>query len=196
MFCSACGNEISEGAKFCGSCGAPVTAKSEESASSAVQQSTNEHNAPQASATPQPPVSSEQEHAYQQKGTNNAQATYQQDGAYQQQAMYQQPQTTQKVYANTTGNSRALAMSAYWGLLPLIFCAVVGDKDTDPFIRHHLNQALVIFIGSIIAAVTSFIIVGGILAIYLLVMVIMGTVHASHGEMTELPLIGKIKIYK
>jgi uncharacterized membrane protein len=89
-----------------------------------------------------------------------------------------------------------MAMSMYWGLLPLVFAAMIADKDTDPFIKHHLNQALVIFIGSLIAALLSIIIIGGILGIYLLVMIIMATVHAYHGEMTELPLIGKIKIIK
>lgn len=123
----------------------------------------------------------------------------QQPGApgYAPQPGYQpQPQVKQKVYAQTTGVSRALAMSAYWGLLPLIFTWAVGDKDNDPFIRHHLNQALVILIGSLIAGVLSLIVIGFILAIYLLVVTIIGTVNAYNSEMTELPLIGKIKILK
>ena len=126
-----------------------------------------------------------------QESAQQANATYEAP----QQPNYQ-PAANQKVYAQTTGTSRALAMSVYWGLLPLIFAACVADKDTDPFIKHHLNQALVIFIGSIIAAFLSIILIGGILAIFLLVVGIMGTVQAYHGELTELPLIGKMKLIK
>ena len=123
------------------------------------------------------------------------QPTYQQQPqqAYQQQA-YQQAAYQQ--YVPISGTSRALAMSAYWGLLPLIFAWTVGDKDTDLFLRHHLNQALVILIGELISCVLAIILIGGIIALYLFVMTIMGTVQAYHGEMTELPLVGKIKILK
>ena len=86
-------------------------------------------------------------------------------------------------------------MSVYWGLLPLIFALVVCDKS-DPFIRHHLNQALVLFIGSIIAMVTAFFIIGGILAIVILVFTIMATIDAYNGIIKPLPLIGSIEIVK
>ena len=87
-------------------------------------------------------------------------------------------------------------MSAYWGLLPLIFAVVAGEKDTDPFLKHHLNQALVIVIGSIICAFLAVIVIGFIGLIFLFVMEIMGTIQAYHSEMTELPLIGKLKLIK
>ena len=129
-------------------------------------------------------------------GYTAQQQSYQQQSYQQQQQQYQQAAATQKTYAYTTGTSRALAMSVYWGLFPLIFAWAVADKDTDPFIRHHLNQGLVIFIGGIISAILAFVIIGGIIAIYLFVMMIMGTIQAYHGEVTELPLVGKIKILK
>lgn len=197
MFCPNCGAELPDGSAFCASCGKPISSE-------------------QTARTPQPPASSEQPQpaaaqpqdqqgqqaqgaAAQPQGqqaqanTQQAQPGYQQPGY--QQPGYQQP-SQQKIYAQTTGTSRALAMSIYWGMLPLIFAAAVADKDTDPFIKHHLNQGLVLFLGGLIAALLSIIIIGGLLAIYLLVMVIMGTVQAYNGEMTELPLIGKIKIIK
>ena len=168
MICPNCGANIADTAVFCGNCGTPMPA--------------------QPAAQPAPV-----EQAYQQP-------TYQQQPqqAYQQQAYQQQPyqQAAYQQYVPISGTSRALAMSAYWGLLPLIFAWTVGDKDTDLFLRHHLNQALVILIGVLIGCILAIILIGGIIALYLFVMIIMGTVHAYHGEMTELPLVGKIKILK
>ena len=115
--------------------------------------------------------------------------------AYQQQQPYQQPYQPQPRVFPQSGTNRALAMSVYWGLLPLIFALVVCDKS-DPFIRHHLNQALVLFIGSIIAMVTAFFIIGGILAIVILVFTIMATIDAYNGIIKPLPLIGSIEIVK
>lgn len=166
MFCPNCGSQIPEGSSFCSSCGTAVPSESGKKA-------------------PEPPASA----ATAQE--NTTQGTYEQP----QQPTYQQP-VNQKVYAQTTGTSRAMAMSVYWGLLPLIFAGCVADKDTDPFIKHHLNQSLVILIGSIISAFLSLIIIGGLLGIFLFVMAIMGTIQAYHGEITELPLIGKIKLIK
>ena len=81
------------------------------------------------------------------------------------------------------------------GLIGLIFCLVVRDKD-DEFITHHLNNNAVLCIGFVISAMTSAIFIGVILGIYLLVMLIMGIVSAYNGDMKELPLIGKIHIIK
>ena len=76
------------------------------------------------------------------------------------------------------------------------YCA--GDKEGAKF---HLNQALVILIGQIIAIVINFIpYVGGIvctiLGIFLFVCWIMGLIYACKEEEKEVPLIGQIKILK
>lgn len=78
----------------------------------------------------------------------------------------------------------------------IAFCA--GDKEGA---KLHLNQALVIWLGYIVAAVLNFIpFVGGILAlvleVFLIVMFIMGLVSAIKEEDKELPIIGQIKILK
>ena len=86
-------------------------------------------------------------------------------------------------------------MCLYVGLLPLIFGFAVRDKD-DQFITFHLNQALVVFIGAIVSAILSPVIIGGLLGIFVLVVAIMAIVSAYNGEMTEMPLLGKIKIIK
>ena len=71
-----------------------------------------------------------------------------------------------------------------------------GDKEGAKF---HLNQALVILIGQIVAAVINYIpyvggIVGTILSIFLFVCWIMGLIYACQEQEKEVPLIGQIKI--
>lgn len=78
----------------------------------------------------------------------------------------------------------------------IAFCA--GDKEGA---KLHLNQALVIWIGYIVAAVVAYIPLVGwllslVLEVFLLVMFIMGIVAAIKGEDKELPIIGGIKILK
>ena len=92
--------------------------------------------------------------------------------------------------------SRALAMVLYVsGLIGLIVGLCVRDKN-DPFITHHLNNNVVLFIGFLISGILSFFLIGPILFIYLFVMLIMGMVSAYNGNTNELPLIGKIHILK
>ena len=67
--------------------------------------------------------------------------------------------------------------------------------------KFHLNQALVILIGQIIASAVNFIpkvggFVGSILSIFLVVCWIMGLIYACQEQEKEVPLIGQIKILK
>lgn len=173
MHCTNCGQPIPDGSSFCTNCGQPVAVAAAATAAAA--------------ATPQPPLNNTTIPEYQQQFYNQ-----QQQNPNFQSPAYQAP--APRVFAQPA-TSRALAMCLYWGLLPLIFGFAVRDKS-DPFITHHLNQALVCLLGAIISAFLSIIIIGGILAIYIFVMMIMGTVAAYNGEQNELPLIGKIKLVK
>ena len=117
---------------------------------------------------------------------------------YQQQYGQQQPpvQPAPQVWPPQTATNRAFAMTIYVAnLLGIIFALCVRDKD-NAFITHHLNNAVVILIGSLIGGLLSIVLIGVILLIYLFVMVIMGIVSAYNGDMKELPLIGKIHIVK
>ena len=116
------------------------------------------------------------------------------------QAQYRQPSygqpggQAQQEWNPQPATSRALAMVLYvGGLIGMIVGLCVRDKS-DPFITHHLNNVVVIFIGCIIGTMLSIILIGGLLLLYLLVMTIMGMVSAYNGDMKELPLIGKIHI--
>ena len=96
----------------------------------------------------------------------------------------------EKMDKKTTG---IIAYITWIGLI-VAFCA--GDKEGAKF---HLNQALVITLGWIIAGVVSVIpvigtIVGGILYIFMTVCSIMGLIYACQEQEKEVPLIGQIKI--
>ena len=103
-----------------------------------------------------------------------------------------------KVQREKNMNKKTTGIIAYitWIGWIVAFCA--GDKEGAKF---HLNQALVILIGQIIAGVISFIpyvggIVNAILSIFLFVCWIMGLIYACQEQEKEVPLIGQIKILK
>ena len=168
--------------------------------------------ASQASQAPEPPQGAQPAGYtmpfYQQGASPNAhyssQRSYEQN-AYGQntgepgqpgQAWQQAQQAARQAWPPQSATKRAFMMTLYVsGLIGLIICLLVRDKD-DEFITHHLNNNVVLCIGFIISALTSMIFIGMILGIYLLVMVIMGIVSAYNGDMNELPLIGKIHIVK
>lgn len=73
-----------------------------------------------------------------------------------------------------------------WIGLIIAFCA--GDKEGAKF---HLNQALVIFLFSLISIVP---VIGWMWGIFIFVCWILGLVAAINQEEKEVPLIGSIKI--
>lgn len=73
-----------------------------------------------------------------------------------------------------------------WIGLIIAFCA--GDKEGAKF---HLNQALVIFLFSLISIVP---VIGWMWGIFMFVCWILGLVAAINQEEKEVPLIGSIKI--
>lgn len=75
-----------------------------------------------------------------------------------------------------------------WIGLIIAFCA--GDKEGAKF---HLNQALVIFLFSLISLVPC---IGWIWGIFMFVCWIMGLVAAINQEENRVPLIGNINILK
>lgn len=75
-----------------------------------------------------------------------------------------------------------------WIGLIIAFCA--GDKEGAKF---HLNQALVVFLFSLLAIIPC---VGWVWGVFMLVCWIMGLVYACKEEEKEVPLIGKIRIIK
>ena len=192
MNCSACGAPLRDGLKFCEECGAPVPEAVPVTDDAATQP---------AGIVPLPGASSDPADGYQPGQQQAYQDPYQQQYQYQdpyQQQAYQQYQQPYQPYAyvGPTDTQRALAMLIYLsGVIGLIVALLVRDRN-DPFITHHLNNVTVITIGSIICSLLMIIIIGFFGLLFLLVVWVMGIVHAYNGEIKDLPLISKMKIIK
>ena len=89
-------------------------------------------------------------------------------------------------------DSRTTGIVAYLSWIGFIISLVAGDKD-DEFAKFHQNQALVLFIMSLLSIIP---ILGWIVAIVFTVFWFMGLINAINNEMKPLPLIGGIKIIK
>lgn len=87
-------------------------------------------------------------------------------------------------------DTKTTSIIAYitWIGLIVAFCA--GDKEGAKF---HLNQALVIFLFSLLSVIPC---IGWIWAVFMLVCWIMGLIAAINQEEKQVPLIGGIKILK
>ena len=79
---------------------------------------------------------------------------------------------------------------AYLTWIGLLIAFVARDKEGAKF---HLNQALVIFLFSLLSIIPC---IGWIWGIFMLVCWVMGLVAAINEEEKEVPLIGSIKILK
>lgn len=99
-------------------------------------------------------------------------------------------------------NKKVTGIVSYLSLVGWLIAYLAGDKEGAKF---HLNQSLVVLIGSIILQVFGFIlgyipIVGGIvhwaLSIVMAVFWILGLVYACQEKEQELPVIGSIRILK
>ena len=78
----------------------------------------------------------------------------------------------------------------FFGLIGLIIAYFGGDKEGAKF---HINQALVIFLFSLLSMVPF---IGWIWGIFMIVCWVMGLIAACKQEETRVPLIGNITILK
>lgn len=87
-------------------------------------------------------------------------------------------------------DTKTTSIVAYITWVGLLIAFVAGDKDGAKF---HLNQALVIFLFSLLSLIPC---IGWIWAIFMLICWIMGLIAAINQEEKPVPLIGNIKILK
>lgn len=107
--------------------------------------------------------------------------------------------------------NKAMGVLSYLGILVLI-PLLAGDKRSS-YVKHHVNQGLVLFLlsslvdlleGDWVWGLHSIIHFGGgifswifdILGLVFFILMVMGIVAACKGERRELPLIGKIRFFK
>jgi len=85
----------------------------------------------------------------------------------------------------------AMAIIAYI----IFFVPLLTDVKNDPFVRYHVRQGLILFIFWIIVSFVQWIpplyMITWILHLGLLVLLIIGIIHAANGEKKPLPIIGK-----
>jgi len=117
-----------------------------------------------------------------------------------QQQNQQQPQSAPAPQADPSDaqNNKGVAILAYI----IFFIPLLAAKDSK-FAMYHANQGLVLFLGAV-----ALNLVGGMIPfigwflilpignLLILVLAIMGIMHAAKGEMKPLPIIGGINILK
>ena len=87
-------------------------------------------------------------------------------------------------------DKKATGIVAYLTWIGFLIALLAGDKEGAKF---HLNQALVIFLFSLLSIIPC---VGTIWAIFMVVCWFIGLIAAIKEEEKEVPLIGGIKILK
>lgn len=94
--------------------------------------------------------------------------------------------------------SNYLAAASYVTWIGFLIAMIMGDRG-DRLTVHHMNQALVLNLASIVAGVLRVIpLIGGIASdiasLALLVLVIMGIARALRGSTEPLPVVGDIHL--
>lgn len=87
-------------------------------------------------------------------------------------------------------DTKTTGIVAYITWIGLIIAVCAGDKEGAKF---HINQALVIFLFSLLSWIPC---IGWIWGVFMLVCWIMGLIAAINEEEKEVPLIGKIRLLK
>ncbi len=95
-------------------------------------------------------------------------------------------------------NRNVIALISYITWIGFFIALVMGDRS-DRFIAHHLNQALVLNIASIVGGVLTVIpilggMASGIVSMAVFVLDIMGIMRAYGGSTDPLPIVGDIHL--
>ena len=96
------------------------------------------------------------------------------------------------------GNNKTAAIAAYITWIGFIIAICIGDRS-DRYVAHHLNQALVINIASVLGGVLGVRplvgnLAASIVSVAVLVFWIMGIYRAAIGSTEPLPFIGDIHL--
>ena len=87
-------------------------------------------------------------------------------------------------------DKKTTGIVAYISWIGLVIAFFAGDKEGAKF---HLNQALVIYLFTLLGVIPC---IGWLWLIFMLVCWVMGLIAAINEEEKEVPLIGKIRLIK
>ena len=169
-FCDNCGAPIQPGQKFCDNCGQKIV---------------------YTEAPAVAPASAEEPQEQAQQGSAFQQNSYQQNNFQ---------QNTQQGPGRPSSNAvlpprLGCAIAYFFSLLGCIVLYFLGDREDD-FVRHHLNQAIVLGVLQVLIRVLK---LGGLLGSLLSLFVLFGWVVGMYGSVsgkkTEIPLISQVKIF-
>lgn len=95
-------------------------------------------------------------------------------------------------------NRNVIALISYITWIGFFIALVMGDRS-DRFIAHHMNQALVLNIASIVGGALAVIpilggMASGIISMAVFVLDIMGIMRAYRGSTEPLPIVGDIHL--
>ena len=115
--------------------------------------------------------------------------------AYNQQA-YSQQNYNNDPYRQGYVENKGLAVICYFSLLFWAIAYILASKKPKTeYMMQHLNQGVILAIGEIIAGFIQGA-VGGVIALVVFVLAIMGIVYAIQGSSKPLPIIGQIRLFK
>ena len=203
-FCENCGAPIQPGQKFCDNCGQKIVYTE----APAVAPASAEEPQEQAQVFPEEPQ--EQAQVFPEEPQEQAQGfpeepeaqNTQQENAFQQNTQQQNnfQQNTQQGAGRQSSNAvlppRLGCVIAYlFSMLGCIALYFLGDREDD-FVRHHLNQAVVL---AILQIVTRILDLDGLLETIVNLFIFFGWIVGMYGSVsgkkTEIPLISQVKIF-
>lgn len=100
----------------------------------------------------------------------------------------------------TSANSVLFAALSYVFILWILGLVIAPEKD-DPFVKHHVNNGILLTVIGLALSVFHFIplvgnIIGGLFNIAMLIVAILGIVFAAQKQYFKIPVLSEIKIVK
>lgn len=200
-YCVKCGAKVEDGTLSCPQCGAPIPdAAGGYSGSRGSWDDEGSGNGP---------FGSFEKEGYEQSGSQSY--AYGQNSRQTGRQSCWEPGQAGYFGQDDVRQNKAMGVLSYLGILVLI--PLLAGNRQSPYVRHHLNQGITLFVLSVIVnalenhwvwGIHSLIHFGGeiysgvlsIVGFAIFILVIMGIVSACKGGRKELPVIGKIKIFK